>query len=60
MADEVGKSTSSGSSDREPAKVQRDKLNANDDRVRQIATVTKSHPQGKGNQSGGQKNGRNK
>jgi hypothetical protein len=56
MADETGKS-SDPSSDKQPAKVQRDKLNANDGRVRQVISTTKSYPQGKSGQSGNQQNG---
>lgn len=59
MADEIGKS-SDPSSDKQPAKVQRDKVNANEDRLRQMINVTKSHPQGKSGQSGNQKNGGSK
>lgn len=59
MADETGKS-SDPSSDKQPAKVQRDKLNANEGRVRQIMSVTNSQPQSKGGQSSNQKNGGNK
>ena len=59
MADEIGKS-SDPSSDKQPAKVQRDKLNANDSGIRKGVNVTKSFPQGKSGQSGNQKNGGNK
>ena len=56
MADEIGKSADP-SSDKQPAKVQRDKLNANEGRVREMIHLTESHPQGKSGQSGNQKNG---
>ena len=58
MADEIGKS-SDPSSDKQPAKVQRDKVNANEDRLRQMINVTKSYPQGKCDQSGNQNGGGN-
>ena len=56
MADEIGKSADP-SSDKQPAKVQRDKLNANEGKVRKNILVTNSDPKSKSGQSGNQKNG---
>ena len=57
MADSTGKSSDSGSADKQPAKVQRDKLNANEGRVKNIVTHAKSYPQGKSGEAGNQQGG---
>lgn len=64
MADETGKSSGS-SSDKQPAKVQRS-INANEGRPLiigvpkdpfEVTGFPRSHPQGKGGQTGNQQNG---